>query len=85
MRYRKQEEAERPVERLRRPTLVKSLHHCQLRSLRYAAQFLWRTFMAVSCCCLLAKALETKGPVSHSGMRKAHILTTLAHRSLHTQ
>ena len=53
----------------RDPTLVKSLHHCQLRSLRYAAQFLCRTFMAVSCCCLLAKALETKDTVSH-GVRK---------------
>lgn len=27
--------------------------------------------MAVSCCCLLAKALEMKGTVSNSGMRKA--------------
>lgn len=46
--------------------MVKSLHHCQLRSLRYAAQFLCRTFMAVSCCCLLAKALEMKSSVSNS-------------------
>lgn len=28
--------------------------------------------MAVSCCCLLAKALERKGTVSNSGTRKAY-------------
>lgn len=28
--------------------------------------------MAVSCCCLLAKALEMKGTVSNSGMKKAY-------------
>ena len=47
-------------------TLVKSRHHCQFLSLRYAAQFLWITFMAVSCCCLLAKALQKKKKINPS-------------------
>lgn len=39
-------------------TFVKSLHHCQWRSFKYAAQFLWRTFRALSCCCFFANALK---------------------------
>lgn len=47
-----------------RPTLVKTRHHCQCRSFRYAAQFRCRTFSALSCCCFLAKALDNRKKAS---------------------
>lgn len=40
-------------------TLVKSRHHCQFLSLRYAAQFLCITLKALSCCCFFMKALRS--------------------------
>lgn len=45
---------------LGQPTFVKTRHHCQCRSFRYAAQFRCRTFKALSCCCFLAKALKDR-------------------------
>lgn len=46
------------LERSLKPTFVKTRHHCQCRSFRYAAQFRCKTFKALNCCCFLAKALE---------------------------
>lgn len=50
------------------PTLVKTRHHCQCRSFRYAAQFRCKTFKALSCCCFLAKALRNSEESTPSGM-----------------
>lgn len=47
------------------PTFVKTRHHCQCRSFRYAAQFRCRTFRALSCCCFLAKALKDSRKTRH--------------------
>lgn len=46
------------------PTFVKTRHHCQCRSFRYAAQLRCRTFRALSCCCFLAKALRNRQQLS---------------------
>lgn len=64
----------------RKPTLVKTRHHCQCRSFRYAAQFRCKTFKALSCCCFLAKAL--KNSKKNLLFKEKHVLIAVVIRRL---